>query len=112
VWDTEGCVGAWRSLVARAVRVGEVPGSNPGAPIVLVSTNRTEERETSPKTLGMAKSDSSVFGAVLWTIHRKSTAAGLRSTAKPPHRMLRGGAGRGDTGVWESDAGRVACPRR
>src|SRR3954447_26723808 len=25
--------GAWRSLVARAVRVGEVPGSNPGAPI-------------------------------------------------------------------------------
>jgi hypothetical protein len=29
-WDG---VGAWRSLVARAVRVGEVPGSNPGAPI-------------------------------------------------------------------------------
>ena len=27
------CVGAWRSLVARTVRVGEVPGSNPGAPI-------------------------------------------------------------------------------
>src|SRR5918998_6469036 len=26
-------IGAWRSLVARAVRVGEVPGSNPGAPI-------------------------------------------------------------------------------
>ena len=26
--------GAWRSLVARTVRVGEVPGSNPGAPIV------------------------------------------------------------------------------
>ncbi len=26
-------VGAWRSLVARTVRVGEVPGSNPGAPI-------------------------------------------------------------------------------
>ena len=25
--------GAWRSLVARTVRVGEVPGSNPGAPI-------------------------------------------------------------------------------
>jgi catechol 2,3-dioxygenase-like lactoylglutathione lyase family enzyme len=24
--------GAWRSLVARTVRVGEVPGSNPGAP--------------------------------------------------------------------------------
>src|SRR2546423_15320982 len=28
-----GAVGAWRSLVARTVRVGEVPGSNPGAPI-------------------------------------------------------------------------------
>ena len=27
-----GPFGAWRSLVARAVRVGEVPGSNPGAP--------------------------------------------------------------------------------
>ena len=26
-------IGAWRSLVARTVRVGEVPGSNPGAPI-------------------------------------------------------------------------------
>ena len=25
-------IGAWRSLVARTVRVGEVPGSNPGAP--------------------------------------------------------------------------------
>jgi hypothetical protein len=36
VWDTAFCVGAWRSLVARAVRVGEVPGSNPGAPIVLL----------------------------------------------------------------------------
>ena len=28
-----GGLGAWRSLVARTVRVGEVPGSNPGAPI-------------------------------------------------------------------------------
>jgi hypothetical protein len=27
-------LGAWRSLVARTVRVGEVPGSNPGAPMV------------------------------------------------------------------------------
>ena len=31
LWNT-GCIGAWRSLVARTVRVGEVPGSNPGAP--------------------------------------------------------------------------------
>ena len=29
-----GDLGAWRSLVARTVRVGEVPGSNPGAPTV------------------------------------------------------------------------------
>ena len=28
-------VGAWRSLVARTVRVGEVPSSNLGAPIFL-----------------------------------------------------------------------------
>src|ERR1700674_410112 len=33
VWNTHMRVGAWRSLVARTVRVGEVPGSNPGAPI-------------------------------------------------------------------------------
>jgi hypothetical protein len=33
VWDTGACVGAWRSLVARTVRVGEVPSSNLGAPI-------------------------------------------------------------------------------
>ena len=26
-------IGVWRSLVARSVRVGEVPGSNPGTPI-------------------------------------------------------------------------------
>ena len=32
LWFT-GPFGAWRSLVARTVRVGEVPGSNPGAPI-------------------------------------------------------------------------------
>ena len=28
-------IGAWRSLVARTVRVGEVPSSNLGAPIFL-----------------------------------------------------------------------------
>jgi hypothetical protein len=36
LWDTPPPVGAWRSLVARTVRVGEVPGSNPGAPIELI----------------------------------------------------------------------------
>src|SRR5262249_18325370 len=30
-------LGAWRSLVARTVRVGEVPGSNPGAPISVLA---------------------------------------------------------------------------
>src|SRR3954470_7832183 len=35
-------LGAWRSLVARTVRVGEVPGSNPGAPI---SRRRAHDRE-------------------------------------------------------------------
>ncbi len=32
-WDNRPPLGAWRSLVARTVRVGEVPGSNPGAPM-------------------------------------------------------------------------------
>ena len=34
-------LGAWRSLVARTVRVGEVAGSNPAAPIVRVPTLAT-----------------------------------------------------------------------
>ncbi len=34
-----GALGAWRSLVARTVRVGEVPGSNPGAPIFQADRN-------------------------------------------------------------------------
>jgi hypothetical protein len=38
-----GALGAWRSLVARTVRVGEVPGSNPGAPIEM------EEQERKPQ---------------------------------------------------------------
>src|SRR5207302_6542463 len=33
LWNTPWRVGAWRSLVARTVRVGEVPSSNLGAPI-------------------------------------------------------------------------------
>jgi hypothetical protein len=44
VWDTGDCVGAWRSLVARAVRVGEVPGSNPGAPIFLCAKAGEQQR--------------------------------------------------------------------
>src|SRR5271167_5193382 len=42
VWDTGERVGAWRSLVARTVRVGEVPSSNLGAPI---SGRSAESRE-------------------------------------------------------------------
>jgi hypothetical protein len=40
VWDTGERVGAWRSLVARTVRVGEVPSSNLGAPILFVCEHR------------------------------------------------------------------------
>jgi hypothetical protein len=38
------CLGAWRSLVARTVRVGEVPGSNPGAPILQDQTRLPPDR--------------------------------------------------------------------
>ncbi len=65
-----------------------VAGSNPVSPIVLVSTNRTEEQEKSPKTLGIRRIGSAVFGAVWWTIHRESTATLRESTAKPPQRDL------------------------
>src|ERR687895_31974 len=37
-----GRLGAWRSLVARTVRVGEVPGSNPGAPISAACRRRAK----------------------------------------------------------------------
>jgi hypothetical protein len=40
-----GHLGAWRSLVARTVRVGEVPGSNPGAPML---TMEHDERAAEP----------------------------------------------------------------
>ena len=62
--------GAWRSLVARTVRVGEVPGSNPGAPIVRsspltsthvhVSTGRTALR-------GGVRRPSTLPGGGHWT---------------------------------------------
>ncbi len=35
-YDASAGFGVWRSLVARSVRVGEVLGSNPGTPIVLL----------------------------------------------------------------------------
>ena len=39
-------VGAWRSLVARTVRVGEVPSSNLGAPIDSRAATIRKNRET------------------------------------------------------------------
>jgi len=47
-------VGAWRSLVARAVRVGEVPGSNPGAPIDSGTANIREHGRRTAKRLTVA----------------------------------------------------------
>jgi hypothetical protein len=41
VWDTAERIGAWRSLVARTVRVGEVPSSNLGAPIAALKETVT-----------------------------------------------------------------------
>ncbi len=53
VWDTATCVGAWRSLVARAVRVGEVPGSNPGAPDWLQKSEPQQTRAREPENTGV-----------------------------------------------------------
>jgi MMPL family len=49
-------LGAWRSLVARTVRVGEVPGSNPGAPICSSSAPTREHRPRRPAVIGLARS--------------------------------------------------------
>jgi hypothetical protein len=55
VWDTEVCVGAWRSLVARTVRVGEVPSSNLGAPIAFKNREYPRMRAKGHETLGVAE---------------------------------------------------------
>jgi hypothetical protein len=59
-------VGAWRSLVARTVRVGEVPGSNPGAPIAFKSRECPRMQAKGPETLGFAGDGSLVFAVVRW----------------------------------------------
>ncbi len=41
-------LGAWRSLVARTVRVGEVAGSNPAAPIVTRACRRPQRSSHQP----------------------------------------------------------------
>jgi hypothetical protein len=62
----------------------------PVSPIVLVSPNIPEQGQKRPKTLGITKIGSPVFGAVWWTIHRESTATRRESTAKAPQRSLWG----------------------
>ena len=49
-------LGVWRSLVARSVRVGEVPSSNLGTPISL--TLSPAERMPGESTLAQAKARS------------------------------------------------------
>jgi hypothetical protein len=54
-------VGAWRSLVARTVRVGEVPSSNLGAPIAFKNREQPRIRAKNPRKLGIG---GSVFARV------------------------------------------------
>jgi TIR domain len=73
-------VGAWRSLVARAVRVGEVPGSNPGAPINRKSANIREDGRNAAKTLTGAGLRSRHFAAVRGTRdHIETATSAVRS---------------------------------
>ena len=72
-------LGAWRSLVARTVRVGEVPGSNPGAPMSrrplqqagcgLYAVGRSSNRAP---ICGSAGLDSELFSPGLRTTTRSS----------------------------------------
>ncbi len=70
-----GDIGAWRSLVARTVRVGEVPSSNLGAPIILKSANSREHKRAAAKTLGLVGRCSLVFVGVRGDWGRRGTAA-------------------------------------
>jgi hypothetical protein len=91
VWDTGVCVGAWRSLVARTVRVGEVPSSNLGAPIGSCSANSREHGRKPPQARALAGGRSPVFAAVRWSgpprIHR--------SGGENPPQIHRSAPGRG-----------------
>jgi hypothetical protein len=75
-------VGAWRSLVARAVRVGEVPGSNPGAPINRKSANIRERGRNTAKTLTGVGPVFAAFVEVRGTRDRTGTAAGAKRDHK------------------------------
>ena len=49
--DSRTLPGAWRSLVARTVWVGEVPGSNPGAPMAGVTADGSSQvRHARPRS--------------------------------------------------------------
>jgi hypothetical protein len=72
--------GAWRSLVARTVRVGEVPGSNPGAPI---KSHRFRTRE-SPYIEGGVLSNGGL-------VRVGSLVFAVSVTAKRPHKRRCGG---------------------
>ncbi len=66
VCDTPEGIGAWRSLVARTVRVGEVPSSNLGAPIVLENREYPRMRAKGPETLGVAEAVFAGFRGCSW----------------------------------------------
>ena len=71
-----GRFGAWRSLVARTVRVGEVPSSNLGAPIAFKNREWPRIRAKSPKALGVAESVfAEVPGMFVGDWDRRGTAA-------------------------------------
>jgi hypothetical protein len=67
-------LGAWRSLVARTVRVGEVPGSNPGAPIVR-QTARVVIGQVDMVRLKMDNGPNVVIQASAAEVHRAFQAA-------------------------------------
>jgi hypothetical protein len=62
--NTLSSFGAWRSLVARTVRVGEVPGSNPGAPTA--GSPPTDMREPAHRrALGVQRGKSTAGSSAL-----------------------------------------------
>ena len=77
-------IGAWRSLVARTVRVGEVPGSNPGAPMSRRPAKEANEGEKLA-VASFAGFRSGTFGPV----RRLSKQIHRNCAANPPQRGKR-----------------------
>src|SRR5438876_5217299 len=67
-------LGVWRSLVARSVRVGEVPSSNLGTPILLLSSFRVEA--------GKPKPDSDP------RVNQRKQTCGRRQPMNPPRHLI------------------------